>query len=154
VGQEIDLPVGAAIRITGIRTYGSGRYLISEVALAGGMNGKLYLQGEPAIAADGRIMEFTNLDFTIETSNVLAKLIRRTMYNAIREKIIENMRIEVGDLIESLRRMVENRMNRELATGIWLQGTVSKIEPRGVYPVRGGIEAQLTMDGSFQLLIP
>jgi hypothetical protein len=44
-------------------------------------------------------------------------------------------------------------MNRELAPGIWLEGAVTKLAPRGIYPVPGGIEVQFVMDGTLNLSI-
>lgn len=153
VGQEIVPPVGSAVRINGIRVYGSSTNLVSEVALSGGVNGLLYLQGIPAIAPDGHTLEFHNFDFTIETSNMLAKFANRMLYETIREKVVESSRIEVGDRIEALRRQVERQMNRQLAKDIWLQGSVTTLAPRGVYPVPDGIELQFAMDGALRVII-
>lgn len=153
VGQEIIPPVGSSIRITAVRAYGSGTKLISEVTLSGGINGKLYLQGNPSIDPDGRTLELRNFDFTVDTSNILVKFTNRIMYDTIREKVLQNSTIDVGDRVNGLRSRVERQMNRELAPGIWIQGSVTKLEPRGIYPVKGGIEAQLVMDGTLELII-
>jgi len=153
VGQEIVGPVGASIRITGVRAYGSGDHLISEVTLSGGMNGTIYLQGKPVIAPDGHTLDFQNLDFTMETANVLAKFANRVIYDTIREKVRQNSRIEVRDRIETLRRQVERQMNRELAPGLWLEGAVTTLAPRGIYPVPDGIELQFAMDGTLHVNI-
>jgi hypothetical protein len=153
VGQEIIPPVGSRIRIIGIRAYGSGDKLISEVTLSGGVSGTVYLQGKPAIAPDGHTLEFHQFDYTMETSSAVAKFANRVMYDTLREKIVQNSRIEVGDRIEALRRQVERQMNRELTPGMWLQGQVTGLSPRGLYPVQGGIELQFTMDGALHLSI-
>lgn len=153
VGQEIIPPIGSSIRITAVRAYGSGNKLISEVTLSGGMNGKLYLQGNAAIAPDGRTLELRNFDFTVDTSNILVKFTNRIMYDTIREKVAQNTRIDVGDRIEVLRRQVERQMNRELSPGVWIQGAVTKLSPLGIYPIPGGLEAQLVIDGTLDLII-
>jgi hypothetical protein len=68
VGEEIIPPVGSRIQITGVRVYGSGNHLISEVTVTGGVNGKLYLQGKPALAPDGHTLELRDFNFTMDTS--------------------------------------------------------------------------------------
>jgi len=153
VGQEIILPVGAKIRITGIRTYGSGTNLICEVRVTGGVSGKLYLQGTPALAPDGKMLVFHHFNFTVETSNVLVRLTNRLMYNTIRDKIFPYTKIDIADRIELLRRRIERHMNRELSSGMWIQGEATKLAARSVYPVRGGIEMQLVIDGTLGLII-
>lgn len=153
VGEEIIPPVGSKIQITGVRVYGSGNNLISEVTVTGGVNGKLYLQGKPVLARDGHTLELRDFDFTMDTSNLLAKFTNRGVHDTIREKVLPNTRIEVGDRIAGLRSWVQRQMNRELAPGIWLEGAVTKLDPRGIYPVPGGIEVQFVMDGTFNLTI-
>jgi hypothetical protein len=153
VGEEIIPPVGSRIQITGVRVYGSGNNLISEVTVTGGVNGKLYLQGKPALAHDGHTLELRNFDFTMETSDLLATFTNRTVHDAIREKVLPNTRLDVEDRIAGLRARVQRQMNRELSPGIWLKGAVTKFDPRGIYPVTGGIEMQFVLDGTLNLTI-
>ncbi len=153
VGEEISPPIGSKIQITGARTYGSGNHLISEVTVKGGVNGKLYLQGTPAMAPDGHTLEFREFNFTVETSNWLVKATNRMMYNTIRDKVLPYTKIDVADRIELLRRRIERQMNRELAPGAWLEGEVTTLVPRSIYPVPGGMEMQLVIDGTLGLTI-
>lgn len=151
VGQEIIPPVGSRIRITGVQAYGSGNNLISEVTVTGGINGKLYLQGKPTLSQDGRTLELSHFEFTMDTSNLLARFGNRVLYDAIREKILPNTRLDVGDRIAGLRSRIQRHMNRELAPDIWLEGAVTTFAPRSIYPVPGGIELQFVMDGTLNL---
>jgi len=59
----------------------------------------------------------------------------------------------VGDRFEALRARVQRQMNRELSPGMWLEGAVTKFDPRGIYPVPGGIEMQFVLDGTLNLTI-
>jgi hypothetical protein len=148
VGEEIVPPVGSPIQITGIRTYGSGDALICEVTVKGGVNGKLYLQGKPALAPDGRTLALRHFMFTMETSNLLVRLANRTMYDTIRDTILPYTKIDVSDRIEVLRRRIERHMNHDVAEGVWMESTVTKLVPHRIYPVKGGIEMQLLIDGT------
>ena len=148
VGEEIIPPVGSRITITGVELYGSEDKLISEVKVSGGVDGSLYLQGKPAFAADGHTLEFTQFDFTVDTKNVLVEATSRLMHDMIREKVLPDTQLDLQDRIEWLRRRIEQNMNRELAPGIWLQGTVDKLKPIGIYPVTGGVEVQFVVHGT------
>jgi hypothetical protein len=151
VGEEIVPPVGSPIQITGIRTYGSGDALICEVTVKGGVNGKLYLQGKPALAPDGRSLELRNFYFTMETSNLLMRLANRTMYDTIRDTILPYTKIDVSGRIEVLRRRIERHMNHDVAEGVWMESTVTKLVPHRIYPVKGGIAMQLLIDGTLKI---
>ncbi len=148
VGEEIVPPVGSPIQITGIRTYGSGDALICEVTVKGGVNGKLYLQGKPALAPDGRSLELRNFYFTMETSNLLMRLANRMMYDTIRDKILPYTRIDIANRAALLRRRIERQMNRELGPDTWIEGAVNTLAPNNIYPVKEGIELQLLIDGT------
>ena len=153
VGGEINPPVGSKITVTGVQLYGSGKNLICEVTVTGGVNGKLYIQGMPSLTPDGRTLEFSGFDFTVETSNLLVKSTNRLMHDSIRDRVLPQTRIDLRDRIDLLRSRIERQMNRELSPGIWVQGAVSKLEPYRIYPVPGGLEMQLVIDGTLGLVI-
>ncbi|WP_455243928.1 DUF4403 family protein [Petrachloros mirabilis] len=153
VGSEISPPVGSRIQVTGVQLYGSGNHLISEVTVTGGVNGKLYIQGRPSLTPDGATLEFRDFEFTVDTSNLLVKVTNRIMYDSIRDRVLPHTKIDLRDRIDVLRNRIEKQMNRELASGIWIQGEVTKLEPRAIYPVPGGMELQLVIDGTLDLII-
>lgn len=153
VGQEITPPVGSRIKITGIQAYGSGNNLITEVTVTGAVNGRLYLQGKPALTPDGQTLELRDFHFTMDTSNLLAKFTNRAMYDTLRNQILPNTRIEVGSRIQGLRARIQRQMNRELAPDMWVEGAVTTLDPRSIYPVPGGIELRFVLDGTLNLTI-
>lgn len=153
VGSEIIPPVGAKITVTGVQLYGSGDHLICEVDVTGGVNGKLYIQGTPTMSPDGQTLFFGNFEFTVDTSNLLVKATNRVMHDSIRERVLPHTKIDIRDRVAVLRSRLERQLNRELAPGIWLEGKITKLEPRGIYPVLGGMEIQFVTDGTLSLTI-
>ena len=153
VGEEIRPPVGAPIKVTGLEVYGSGDRLIAAVTVAGGVNGTLYLAGRPSLDPGTQILEFRGFNFTMETKNVLAKATDRMMHDAILEKVLPDTKIDLRDRFEELRNRIERQLTRELVPGTWLEGSVSKMEPRGLYPTQNGLEVQLVVDGNLTLTI-
>jgi hypothetical protein len=143
--------VGSPIQITGIRVYGSGDALICEVTVTGGVHGTLYLQGNPALAPDGRTLALRHFMFTMETSNLLMRLANRTMYDTIRDTILPYTRIDIANRAEVLRRRIERQMNRQLGPDIWIEGAVTTLVPNHIYPVKRGIELQLLIDGTLSI---
>ena len=153
VGEEIRPPVGAPIKVTGLEVYGSGDRLIAAVTVTGGVNGTLYLAGQPSLDPGTQILEFRGFNFTMETKNVLAKSTDRLMHDAILEKVLPDTKIDLRDRFEELRNRIERQLTRELVPGTWLEGSVSRMEPRGLYPTQNGLEVQLVVDGNLKLTI-
>lgn len=151
VGEEIRPPVGAPIKVTGLQVYGSGDRLVAAVTVTGGVNGTLYLAGRPSLATVTQVLEFRGFDFTIETRNVLAKATDRMMHDAILEKILPETRIDLRDRFEDLRNRIERQFTRELLPDTWLEGSVTQLVPRGIYPTEQGLEIQLVVDGNLKL---
>jgi hypothetical protein len=153
VGEEIQPPVGAPIKVTGLQVYGSGDRLVAAVTVAGGINGTLYLAGQPSLDPGTQILEFRGFNFTMETRNVLAKSTDRLMHDAIVEKVLPDTKIDLRDRFEELRNRIERQFTRELVPGTWLEGSVSRMEARGLYPTQDGLEVQLVVDGNLKLTI-
>ncbi|HSE58739.1 MAG TPA: DUF4403 family protein, partial [Nitrospiraceae bacterium] len=153
VGEEIRPPVGAPIKVTGLQVYGSGDRLIAAVTVAGGVNGTLYLAGQPSLDPGTQILEFRGFNFTMETKNVLAKATDRMMHDAILEKVLPDTKIDLRDRFEELRNRIERQFTRELVPGTWLEGSVTQLVPRGIYPTEQGLEIHLVVDGNLKLTV-
>ena len=153
MGEEIRPPVGAPITVVGLQIYGSGDRLIAAVTVSGGVNGTLYLAGRPSLDPVTQVLEFRGFDFTMETRNVLAKATDRMMHDAILEKVLPDTKIDLRDRFEELRNRIERQFTRELVPGTWLEGAVTRMEPRGLYPVQNGLEVQILVDGNLKLTV-
>ena len=42
-------------------------------------------------------------------------------------------------------------LTRQVAPGTWLEGSVTSLQPRAIYPMPGGVEIQVIAEGSLQL---
>jgi hypothetical protein len=153
VGEEIRPPVGAPIKVTDLQVYGSGDQLIAAVVVSGGVNGTLYLAGRPSLDPTTQVLEFREFDFTMETKNVLAKATNRMMHRAILEQVLPDTKLDLRDHFEDLRNRIERQFTRELLPDTWLEGSVTRMEPRGLYPTQDGLEVHLVVDGNLKLTI-
>jgi hypothetical protein len=67
------------------------------------------------------------------------------------EQIEPETRIALSDRMESLRARLSSLLTRELEPDLWLEGTVTKLDVLGIYPVAGGVEVQVVANGILQL---
>ena len=85
VGQQFQTPVGEDVKVEGVQLYGSGDRLILALQVSGGVNGNLYATGTPVFDEGLGTLKFVDLDFTVDTRNVLVKS-ANWMFHAVCER--------------------------------------------------------------------
>ena len=153
VGQEIDWSGGNSLSIVSAQLYGSGHSLLVELGIKGPVDGLLYVTGKPVLDSSTGILRFDELDFTIETRNVLARAATWLLSKELMARLEPETRIDLADRLDQLRRQLARALTRQLAPGTWLEGTVTALEPRGIYPVEGGVEVHVVAEGSLILVV-
>lgn len=154
VGQEIPMSVGDPVFITSARLYGSGANLILAMGVKGSVKGTLYAGGKPVIDSSTHVLRFDGFDFTMDTRNILVRTANWLLRDNILETIEPQTRVDLSGQMASMRRALDKALHREVLPGAWLNGAVSKLEPKGIYPIEGGVEAQVVADGTIELLLP
>jgi len=154
VGQEIPMSIGDPVFVTSARLYGSGANLILAMGVTGSVKGTLYAAGKPVIDPGTRVLRFDGFDFTMDTRNVLVRTANWLLRDRILETIEPQTRIDLSEQMASVRGALDKALRREVLPGAWLNGSISKFEPKGIYPIEGGVEAQVVADGTMELLLP
>jgi hypothetical protein len=153
VGNEIPSSVGDPLKIVSARLYGSGSNLILELGLTGGINGTLYAIGTPVLDTDTNTLRFERFNFTVETNNVLLKTVNWVGHDDILSRLEPETRIDLSEQIGTLRRQLSRALTRQVTPDMWLEGSVTSLQPRAIYPVPGGVEIQVIADGSLRLSV-
>jgi hypothetical protein len=153
VGQRIDTPLGEPITITDAELYGSGNKLIVAVKVKGGVNGTLYSTGVPVFDEANRSVKFKNLDFTLDTKNMLVRGAERFWRETLLEKMESEIFVDLTEPLMLMQTRLNRALTRELAPGARLEGRFTKLVPAGIYPVTGGIEVQMIAQGTVRLML-
>jgi hypothetical protein len=153
VGNEIPSSVGDPLKIVSARLYGSGANLILELGITGGINGTLYAIGTPVLDTDTNTLRFEQFNFTVETKNVLLKAVNWVGHEDILARLEPETRIDLSEQVGTLRRQLSGALTRQLTPDMWLEGSVTGLQPQVIYPVPGGVEIQVIADGSLQLSV-
>ncbi|HSP94772.1 MAG TPA: DUF4403 family protein [Thermoanaerobaculia bacterium] len=149
VGTNFDAGPLGSIKIVSTNLYGSGDRLVMEIGVSGGVNGKIYVIGKPAL--DALMIKIEDLDLTIETKNLLAKAANSMAKEKLIAALEPSARVDLKDPVEAWRRDLQDRLRREILPGVWMQPSDIKVSLRGVYPAPGGIEIQAVLDASLNL---
>jgi hypothetical protein len=153
VGNEIPSSVGDPLKIVSARLYGSGANLILELGVTGGINGTLYAIGTPVLDTDTNMLRFERFNFTVETKNVLLKAANWMVHDDILSRLEPETRIDLSEQVDTLRRQLSRALTRQVTPDTWLEGSVTSLQPRAIYPVPGGVEIQMIADGSLRLSV-
>jgi hypothetical protein len=148
VGQEFRTPLGDVVKVEGVQLYGSGDRLILALRVSGGVNGTLYTTGTPVFDESRAVLKFADLDFTMDTRNVLLRSANWMFHENILSSLRAEAFIDLSGQLQALRSRLTAALTRELGPDARLEGEVLTLRPRGVYPTAGGVEVHVIAEGS------
>jgi len=119
--------------------------------VSGGVNGTIYTAGTPVFDEGLGVLRFLDLDYTMDTRNVLVRSANWMFQQNILSSLQENAFIDLSDQLKALRSRLGSALTRELGPNASLEGDVTKLRPRGIYPTSDGVEVHLIADGSMWL---
>jgi hypothetical protein len=97
------------------------------------------------------VLRFERFDYTVDTKNRVVQSADSAFHQGFLARIEPETRIDLSDRIEELRLRLSSLLTREVDSGLWLEGTVNRLEVRGIYPVSNGVEVQIVADGYLNL---
>ncbi len=106
VGQEFPTSLGEPLTITSVQMYGSGANLILNFGVTGAVNGNLYATGKPVFDAATQTLSFYQLEFTVNTKNVLVGMANWLFYDDLLARLEPRTRIDLSHRIEEFRRQL------------------------------------------------
>ena len=148
IGQEFQTPVGDTLRVEGVQLYGSGDKLILALQVSGGVNGTVYATGTPVFDEGLGMLRFVDLDFTLDTRNVLVQSANWMFHQDILSSLRSQAYIDLSGQLQTLRSRLTSALTRDLGPNARLEGEVTSLRPRGVYPTAGGVEVHIIAEGS------
>jgi hypothetical protein len=123
------------------------------LGITGGINGTLYAIGTPVLDTDTNTLRFERFNFTVETKNVLIKTANWMVHDDILSRLEPETRIDLSEHVGTMRRQLSRALTRQVTSDTWLEGSVTGLQPKAIYPVPGGVEIQVIVDGSLQLSV-
>ncbi|HTG00600.1 MAG TPA: DUF4403 family protein [Nitrospirota bacterium] len=141
----------SVVQIAGVRLYPSGKDVVLEVHVTGDKEGTVYLSGVPDYDIASQTLYLRNLDYTVDTRNVLDRAAEWMLHTEIRGKMEEQARWPLGERMEDAARHLNKALNRELTSHLYLTGTISRIQPVAVGVTAHSIKAVFTLEGAAEL---
>jgi hypothetical protein len=154
-GRRFDFLI-LAMRIDAVRVSGSGEKVVVAVDVSGTFNGTLYLSGTPEFLdrigarAEGQLV-FEDVDYTVASRSLLARIGQALFRDRIRDAIAENAQWDVSGELKDALGKVTRAINRELTPDARMVGTITSFGPGTVRVAPEGIEAWYRLGGTVEI---
>lgn len=137
------------VKLSGI---GGGRVALS-VTLSGGVRGRLFFTGTPRLDVSTGQMSMPDLDFDVGTEQMLVQGFAWLNGVSIRDFLRDRARLPDSEALGKLRGLAQHGINRQLAPGVVLSGTLHGARGTSVRATVQEIRLRAVADAEFQLAI-
>ena len=139
----------ANVQLAGI---GGGRVALG-VTLAGHVRGRLYFTGTPSLDPVHHQINVPDLDYDVGTAQMLVQSFAWLRGVNLRDFLRDRARLPDSAAVGKLRGLAENGINRALAPGVTLSGTIHDARGTRVHATTQGIQVRAVADAVFKLAI-
>ena len=136
------------LKPTDVAVSGAGTQLVVRVQFKGSAKGVLYLTGTPVYDTVASVITVPDLDYTLETRNLLLKVAKWVAGDQLRDDLRAKIRIELAEPVTAARARLLSAMNGEHGP-LLLHGAISHLALRSlrVDPSNRRVEALVLFTG-------
>jgi hypothetical protein len=147
VGQTVESD-GRKYTVLAIGAAPAGSRVRITADVDGFFKGRLVLTGTPTFdPATGRLT-MSDLDYTLATKNLLAKVGDALRHGTFRQRLCDQTAWELGPQIDTARTRLETWMNRTVAPGVRTRGAIAQLRFRGIRVAEDRVHVLLVADGT------
>jgi hypothetical protein len=145
---------GQTLVVKHVRLFGiGGGRLALEIEFAGTVSGRIYFIGTPRYNPKTNELFVPDLDYDAGSANLLVSGFEWLKHGEVRDYLREHARWSVGDVVNKGREQLEKGLNRELAPGVKLTATVTKVQGLSVHARRDAIRVRAQADANARLTV-
>lgn len=134
--------------VNDIAIYPHNDKLITAIEVDGDMRGRMYLSGNPTFDADRELLFIDNLDFDLDTKNILLKTANTLAHGTFVRKIQSQLQFPVGEQIAEVKQQAASLLtNRRLNDWATINGELTELYPEQILVQEFGIQAILRVQG-------
>ena len=142
------------VEVTQIDIYGQNDKLIIKAGLKGSINGNIYLKGIPYYDIVTRTLSLKNLDYDLDTRNVLIKTANWLLQGKFIKMMEKQFMLPIGSQIDDAQKNIQQQLtNRQIARGMTLNGKLNSLQPDQVYLTETSLTAVVFVKGEVELKI-
>lgn len=139
---------GRSVILKELDVYGNGDRLMVKVATAGSIEGVFYLTCRPVFNPQTNVVSVEDVDFDIESRNLLIKSADWLLHGSFRNSIREKLNMDLGQRLAQARELADRSMARlPLADNAILTGTVKDVRLNDVMVQKDRISIGVYLEG-------
>ncbi|HPH21167.1 MAG TPA: DUF4403 family protein, partial [Haliscomenobacter sp.] len=118
------------VTVQDLKLYGTNdSKVVVNTRLTGSYNGSIYLNGSPEYDLSANKIKIKDLDFTLDTKNVLMKGGAWMLRSTIKNRIQDNMNFLLKYNLEEMKNMLQAELNNyRLGSGLRMAGNIDRLE--------------------------
>lgn len=129
-----------------------GRMLI-KVDFTGSFNGTAFFTGNPAYNPVNKTIEVQDLDYDLQTNNVLLKTAKWLFAGKIEEELKKNTTINLTSYFDSAQKSLNTHLNKEWTKGIKGSGNIKELKVVSVQPLPQHILIKTACSGNLSVQV-
>jgi hypothetical protein len=153
MGSELVLTGDKKVKITSAQLYASGPNAVLAIGIKGSVKGTVYFIGRPVFDTATQAVKFEDVDFTLGTKNILAKVAAWLLHEKFVTLIKQRAVIAVGEDIKKTKDQLTGLLNRNLSPQITIRGSISDLRPLGIFVTDRSLRAQVVAEGEAKIIV-
>lgn len=141
---------GRTILIDKLQVYGSGNKAVIGITLTKPIQGEIYALAHPVFDVDKNEVRFEDLDFTLDTSSMLAKTANWMLHDSVRNTLAQKARFRFDDDLQDALKDFRN-YRQDLGNGAVIRANLEHVRPQGLYFTADSLKAYVLLDGKLWL---
>ncbi|HEX4469297.1 MAG TPA: DUF4403 family protein [Gemmatimonadaceae bacterium] len=147
---------GKGMHVSEVKVWGVGDTAVVKVDLEGKVNGSLYLLGRVGYDSLSRSVLLSDLRYTLESHDMMTRIKSTVGAGRIKAAIDSATgkgHLAVGEQLDSLKSRLNYELNRSLAPGVRLAGSVNDVRFSRMFTTQKAFVLRVVLDGEAVILV-
>jgi len=142
------------ITVEDITLYGQGENMIVALVVDGSIKGTIYFSGIPAFNKVDMTISLANLDFSLNTKNVLVKTASWMFHAGLLQKISSSLVFQVGDKLRDAKKELNAYLLQNQSLSYFrITGEIEKLDPDKILISPEAVKAYFQFEGKVRLVV-
>jgi Domain of unknown function (DUF4403) len=117
------------------------------------LKGKIFFVATPQYLTDKREVIFPDLEYDIQTRNIIVKVANWILKTRLTEQLRANVKFPLGDKLDTLKSSASAAMNRPLGSHATLSGQIDTLRIDRIFIAPAGINGRVALKGTAALAV-
>lgn len=147
---------GKGMRVGEVKLWGVGDTAVVMIGLQGRVNGSLYLLGRVSYDSSARAVLLSDLRYTLASHDMMTRIKSTIGAGRIKSAVdaaTGHGHLAVGEQLDSLKSRLTQQLNRPLAPGVTLAGSVRDVRFAGLYTTPSAFVLHVVLDAEAVIVV-